>query len=41
MNEGYIIGTLGNGEANILVNQAGLEAKLKNYTNINGSTGEA
>jgi len=41
VNEGYIIGTLGNGEANILVNQVGLQAKLKNYININGLTGEA
>lgn len=30
MSEGYIIGNVGNGEANILVNQVGLEAKLKN-----------
>ena len=41
MTEGYIIGTLGNGEANILVSQVGLQANLKNYININGLTGEA
>ena len=35
--EGYIIGTLENGEANILVNQVGLQVKLRNYTNMNGS----
>jgi hypothetical protein len=40
VNEGYIIGTLGNGEANILVSQVRLEAKLKSYININGLTGE-
>jgi len=41
VSEGYIIGTQENGEANILVSHVGLQVKLKNYTNINGSTGEA